>query len=104
LKIRLHPEAASDIDQSAEWYEDRDPGLGEDFLRELDEAFAVIQELPNVWPYWPRVGGEHGVHRYSLKRFPFGVAYLIDDGELVIVAVAHDRRRPGYWLNRVGGT
>jgi toxin ParE1/3/4 len=104
LKIRLHPEATNDIDQSAEWYEDRDPGLGEDFLRELDEAFAVLQELPTVWPYWPRIGKEHGVHRYPLKRFPFGVAYLIEDAELVIVAVAHDRRRPGYWLHRISGT
>ena len=47
---------------------------------------------------WP---GRDDVRRRVLRRNPFAIVYLIDDGAIVIVAVAHHKRRPGYWLPRL---
>jgi plasmid stabilization system protein ParE len=49
----------------------------------------------------PRVAPRLGVRRVPLKRFPYVVAYLETDAAIRVLAIVHDRRRPGYWLSRV---
>jgi len=77
------------------------PGLGADLADEVDHALDLIAESPTAWPLWPGVGEAIGVHRFLLARFPFAVGYLVEANGIVILAVAHLRRRPGYWLDRL---
>ena len=56
-----------------------------------------------TWPLWPDVGVASGVHRFLLARFPFAVGYIVQADDVIVVAIAHLRRRPGYWFGRLAG-
>ena len=77
------------------WYADRSLLAARAFIAELDRAIELIGQNPSAWPTYV-----HGTRRYLLRRFPFSVVYLELDGEVEIVAIAHGRRRPGYWRGR----
>jgi toxin ParE1/3/4 len=62
-------------------------------------AIDGLCELPEAWPLWP---GRVDVRRRVLRRVPNSILYLVEADAIVIVAVAHHRRRPGYWLSRLG--
>jgi len=62
------------------------------------DAIQVIVELPEAWPSWP---GREDVRVRVLRRFPFSVIYAVVPDMVVVIAVAHHQRRPGYWLRRV---
>lgn len=83
------------------WYEGRQPGLGHDFFIELDRAFAMILEPPGTWPLWPGLPETLGIRRFLLARFPFGIAYDFSGADVIVYAVAHLSRRPGYWKDRL---
>ena len=100
MEVRLHKEARAELDAAGEGYESRRPGLGEAFAKEAARAFELIGENPQRWPVWPGVTGEPPVRRFLLSRFPFAVAYLAFQDRVVVLAVSHTRRRPGYWLSR----
>lgn len=79
------------------------PGLGADLADEADHALDAIAERPMTWPLWPGIGEAAGVRRFLLARFPFAVGYIGEGNDIVVLAVAHLRRRPGYWLERLRG-
>jgi len=89
------PEAEREMLEAAEYYESQASGLGVDYLSEVERTAQAISESPMGWPI---VEGE--IRRRLVQRFPFGVLYRIDPEEVVIVAVAHLRRKPGYWRKR----
>ncbi len=95
LTLRFHPDVASEIKASYSWYQEQATGLGDDFISELEAAYQAIVELPETWPKFQR-----GFRRFLLARFPFSVIYKKRDGGIVVVAVMHNSRRPGYWLSR----
>jgi plasmid stabilization system protein ParE len=82
--------------RGAVWYDRQRTGLGDELLDEVAEAFILSKEFPEAPP---SIGG--GFRRILLRRFPFGLIYRIEDGEIVIVAVAHNSRRPRYWRDRL---
>ena len=88
---------------AGDWYERQRPDLGVDLADEFTRAIDAIAKRPSTWPLWPGVGEDLGVRRFLLARFPFAVAYLIVGQEVVVLALAHVRRRPGYWLQRLAG-
>ena len=97
-RLRILPDAEREIAAAAEWYERRRDGLGVEFVAEVDVAFAGIAEQPETWPVW-RVGRRY--RRRGLRRFPFVIFFrVLDSGDVEITAVAHAKRRPGYWLRR----
>lgn len=100
MRLRLHPEAAIEVTATAEWYDGESAGLGAVLLEELDRRFNSIIEMPLTWPLWPGISEELGVRRFLLDRFPFGVAYQVQTEEIQIIAVAHLKRRHGYWTSR----
>lgn len=101
MKARYHRQAREELSQAAEWYEDRRPGLGADLLAEVKRVLAVLVKLPLSSPLWPGLSTTLQVRRAGLRRFPFTIAYLVHDNVVVILAVAHDRREPGYWMDRL---
>jgi plasmid stabilization system protein ParE len=64
-------------------------------MAELDLAIERIEDAPRRWP--PYLGD---TRRYLLRRFPFFVVFREVENRVQILAVAHARRRPGYWLGR----
>ncbi len=81
--------------EAAKYYEHQAAGLGVEFLLELEHAVETIKEAPTTWPI---IEGQ--LRRRLLRRFPFGVLYHIDEKEIIIIAVAHLRRKPNYWKTR----
>lgn len=101
MRVRFHPAAADELVEAAAWYEARQPGLGADLMQEIARAVVAIGEAPATWPRWPGLKSHAAdTRRFLLSRFPFGIAHRIEREEVVVVAVAHLRRRPGYWQHR----
>ena len=92
---RYLPGAREDLNKAAAFYEASVPGLGDAFLDDVERAIDHIRENP-------RIGAPIGraFRRAVLRRFPFTVVYAERGDEIVIVAIAHDRRRPEYWRGR----
>ncbi|NLO72468.1 MAG: type II toxin-antitoxin system RelE/ParE family toxin [Porphyromonadaceae bacterium] len=101
LAKREHPEARAELREAALWYEDREPGLGEDFYNAVDEAIARISNWPHSAPVFPRWAGTPTVRSMAVSAFPYRVLYLVAQDRFVILAYAHERRKPGYWHHRI---
>ncbi len=96
MEIRLLDVAQQELDEAVEYYNAESPGLGDQFLVEALAAFERIRLFPKAWhPY------TENTRRCQTRRFPYGIAYQILESEILIVAVAHMHRRPGYWLDRI---
>lgn len=95
-QVEYHPEAKSEIRESGIWYDLKVDGLGLEFLLEVRKSEFRILQNPELWPIY-----EAGTRRYVMQRFPFAIIYLFSEQKIQIVAVAHCKRRPGYWKNRM---
>jgi len=82
--------------EAAVFYEDQAIHLGEHFLAIVAAAVFEIAEAPELWPE-----RDNGMRRRPLRRFPYSILYRIDNDEIIIVAVMHQKRRPNYWVRRV---
>ena len=78
------------------WYEQRHSGLGAEFFDHVTAATSLIQTQPHIGTFDP----ETRTRRVPVRRFPYQVVYHVSDKEIAIVAVAHTKRRPGYWKDR----
>ena len=93
--VEFHPLAADEAQAAERWYRERNETASGRFQRELDRAIERISEQPETGsPYLSNT------RRVLLRRFPFFIVYRVRSGVLEIVAVAHGRRRPGYWRAR----
>lgn len=97
------PEADEETEQAALWYEQQRDGLGQRFLDGVDETLDRLRRYPRAGAPVPHVSTDLAVRRAPVKRFPYHVIYLELVASIHILAVAHDRRRPGYWLGRLAG-
>lgn len=93
--VRLHPEAEEEANDVRAWYAERSSSAAAAFLVELDRAMTSISEGPKRWP---RIYTRF--RRFPMHRFPFNVVYIEHRGFIEVIAVAHFRRRPGYWRAR----
>ena len=92
----FHPSAIEEAISAARWYRERSLLAATRFVAELNQAIETILEAPHRWPR-----SVHGTRKLKLPCFPFLVIYREVDGAVLIVAVAHGHRRPGYWKSRV---
>ncbi len=99
IRLRQHRSVRAELRDAAAWYETRRSGLGDEFLDEVDRALMEIRRAPLTWPRVPRIADE--VHRLLIHRFPYYVIYRVAEREALIVAVAHAKRRPRYWRDRL---
>lgn len=94
--VRVHPEAESESDGAFEWYWVQSEPAALGFDAELRNAYNILRESPRICsPYL------YGTRRAMLDRYPFFVVFREMPKEIQIVAVAHAKRRPGYWKRRV---
>ena len=92
-------EADAEYRAAARWYEERVAGLGIDFLDAVDATLDQIVRLPRAGAPVRRVPTELQVRQAPVKRFPYRVVYLETSSAIRVLAIAHDRRRPGYWTS-----
>ena len=98
---RLAPEAVTELADAAVWYESRSRGLAGKFLQEFETVLRLIESRPASFPRLLDTSPELNIRRALLPRFPYASIFIELPSEFRIVAVAHVKRRPGYWLNRI---
>lgn len=97
MLLRLLPEAEEELAAAARWYEDKRDGLGVDFVAMIDRTLGLIHDAPVSFPLWHQ---DSPIRKCLVQRFPFLVLFVVESDAIVVVAIAHARRRPGYWKDR----
>jgi len=97
MRVRWLPAAKAEADEASEWYAARDPDgdLRVRFVAELKRVGRLIGERPHAW-----TEVEPGVRRAVLRTFPFSLFFVVRPKEVLVLAVGHHSRRPGYWRDR----
>ncbi|MGB8517835.1 MAG: type II toxin-antitoxin system RelE/ParE family toxin [Gallionella sp.] len=96
MKYEFHPDALTEFRESAIFYESQQLGLGNRFVLAVQSAVDHIVAAPRTFRV---MDGE--VRRCLTKVFPYAILYTIEDGYILLVAVMHCHREPGYWLHRI---
>jgi toxin ParE1/3/4 len=91
-----HPEAQAELEAAADWYEQQEEGLGTEFLTAIEKALEAIQRSPKVFSPFKNTS----IRKHVLRRFPYVIFYQELRENLWILAFAHGKRKPGYWLRR----
>lgn len=99
--VRVEPEAKQELAAAAAWYEQQREGLGRELLAEVDSVFTAIAHSPSRYPLYPRVSADLGVRRAAARRFPYSIAFIEFASVVRVLAIAHEKRRPGYWVGRL---
>ncbi|WP_256838606.1 type II toxin-antitoxin system RelE/ParE family toxin [Ornithinimicrobium faecis] len=99
--MEWHPQAEGEFDADIDWYEAREVGVGDRFEVEVLAAVDESAGSPAAWAIWPGWDRDPVVRSKGVHNFPYRVVYFVEEGLVTIVAVAHTKRRPGYWQNRV---
>ena len=93
--VEFHPAASQEVEAAFLWYLARSERAAVLFQHEVERAVKLISVAPERFPVGP-----HGARKCLLHRFPFAVIYRVLPSTIQILAVAHGRRRPGYWKMR----
>lgn len=99
--VTFEPEAEDELEAALAWYEERVAGLGLRLVLAVDDAVARIAALPQACSEVPRVKARVVVRRARVSGFPYSVAFVQLENEVRVIAIAHDKRKPGYWLERL---
>jgi hypothetical protein len=96
MKINFLEIAEIELDEAIDYYNYESPGLGDAFLNEVLNALDRIGEFSEAWQR-----SSKRTRRCQTRRFPYGIIYQIRDNEILVIAVAHLHRKPGYWEDRI---
>jgi len=88
--------ADQEVDDAVQWHEEQAEGLGLAFLDELDRVVRLVRTYPLV-----ATQIEPEIRRFLFARFPYSLIYGIDHETIVVIAVAHQHRKPRYWDGRI---
>jgi plasmid stabilization system protein ParE len=91
----VRPEAEAELAEAFNWYEQKIDGLGSRFLISVDAAINSIQRDPLQYPIIYK-----NVHRALTRRFPYQIFFIVDDLQIVVIAVFHGMRNPSVWQSR----
>lgn len=95
-RLIVRSEAEAEMADAFDWYEDRVPGLGSEFLLCVDAVFSAIQRTPQQYP---RV---HKTARRALtRRFPYEIIFVENEERVVVLSVFHAKRNPKQWRERI---
>ena len=91
-QIIVRPDAEKDLRDAFSWYESHKPGLGHDFKNCVEDVLSILTRTPNIYPTVHKQ-----IKRAFIKRFPFGIFYIVEKNKIIILAVLHARRDPENW-------
>ena len=96
MKVRYSSAAEEEFAESALFYLEESPQAAFDFEETIDEAVSSISKDPELYPIY-----ENGIRYKVVDTFPFSIFYRIRAGEIQILSIAHQSRKPGYWDDRI---
>ncbi len=94
-QIGVRPEAAREVQDAFDWYEEKNEGLGLEFLRAAEACMAGVQHNPRASP-----AVHNEVHRALLRKFPYALFYIVKEENIIVLACFHVKRDPIDWLRR----
>ena len=97
MSYLFHPAAEAEHLESIAYYESKRAGLGASYLAEFEITMRIVCKSPHRF----RIEEEPDIRCVRLKRFPFTVLFRASSGNIQVLAIAHKRRRPQYWLGRI---
>jgi plasmid stabilization system protein ParE len=100
VTLTFHPQAERELIAAARFYETRAPGLGADFIHQIERTLAEVTARPGAGSLIPGTA----IRRRLTQRFPFAVVYELGPDHIAVIAIMHLRRRPGYWKRRRAGS
>lgn len=101
MPIEILEEALEEAAEAAAWYEKECEGLGYDFYDAIEAAFDIIEDQIIPLSPMPNKTNRIDVKRLILRRFPFDIIVLERPQRTIIIAIAHQSRKPGYWRDRI---
>jgi plasmid stabilization system protein ParE len=93
--LRIRSEAELDIQDAYQYYEERESGLGSEFVRAVDACLSKVARNPSAYPLVHRQ-----IRRGLIRRFPYGIFYVIEGSTVVVLACFHAKRDPKAWRDR----
>ncbi|OFW05030.1 MAG: hypothetical protein A3I61_19155 [Acidobacteria bacterium RIFCSPLOWO2_02_FULL_68_18] len=100
-RVRFDDEADAEYRFAGRWYQARRERLGIEFFDAVDATIDQIVAMPRAGTRVRRLPADLTVRRRAVTRFPYHVVYLETATHIRILAIAHDRRKPGYWKERL---
>ena len=94
-KIILKDDAEKELQEAFFWYMRKDRNIALDFFNEVVNAVEKIANSPKAWP---AMGRRH--RKFLLEKFPYNIFYREENDFIIIDAIAHQKRKPGYWRFR----
>jgi len=93
--VVVRPEAEAELHEAYAWYEAQRTGLGDEFLQCAGASIASIQRNPRIHSVVHRT-----VRRALLRRFPYGLFYVVEENAVSVIAILHLSRDPDRWMRR----
>ena len=97
MTVEFMASATAELEDAVEWYDQQSYGRGNELRAEVTRAIERILIFPNGWARLSK-----RTRRCQTKKFPYGVIYQVRGDTILIVAIAHLSRKPGYWQGSVG--
>lgn len=96
MRLEFHPEALAEYGDAARYYSECQPGLEIRFINAIEHVIQQILDAPQAWRIL-----EEDVRWHLTRVFPYAVLYTIEEDYVLIIAVMHCHREPGYWQKRI---
>ena len=95
IAVEFVAAAAEEVEEAEAWYAERNPLAADAFRAELRHVVDAVRRNPERW-------SRHlaGTRRRHFRWFPFSLVYCLEPDRILVIAVVHQRRRPGYWRDR----
>ena len=97
MNYEFHPIAEAEHLETVAYYESKRAGLGATYLTEFESTMTAICGFPSRFP----VERKPDIQRGKMEKFPFNILFRDVSGKVQVLAIAHLRRRPSYWLGRL---
>ncbi len=95
MKYVFHPEALTEYAEAVEYYLHKNPKIAQAFIDAIEETIYRIRETPTRYSIL-----DEDIRRCLTRKFPYSVLYTIEQDSILILAIMHSSRKPGYWKNR----
>ncbi len=95
MKVVFTELAHAELLDACDYYELEFSGLGKRFQQEIQQVINRIIQFPFAWP-----NEKNDIRKYLMHKFPYKILYSIEKNHLLIVAIAHQHRKPDYWVDR----
>jgi len=92
MQVRFLQPVQYELDEAVDYYNAQMSNLGNEFLIEILAALDRIALWPDAWHEISK-----NIRRCQLKRFPYGVVYVVEGNVILVIAIGHLHRRPTYW-------